>query len=574
MEDNVALIESVKIKIDKLLEEINSFEKIRFLGALGSLLDKVKIERDHLPNIVETSIEYGISMALASENNLEMVMPSAEDILKILNKLEEIRIDYIKYINAQEISVKYSDFEKRLRSKVIESTLTVRGEGYRLHVEEVFEELFGLHDDMLFDCYGFDAENILETINYIENGLKHNQVLYEESHRFFLEWLESQDSERLAETYGVGDPFALSKAFQIESGKGPSFKSVGEQFKFNENELEEEGKKVIRALSMKFGDDGDFLHPKFKALPLNDTLVSSKPILFDENTSSHYCFSPRILHRNLFSIAEGLIEKGDNSYYRDKYLGNGSKARSTYFEDKVSNLFSKIFPSYEIHKNLLYRDTEQYEIDILIEGEDCIYLIEVKSGLFSNAAKRGAIDNLKSDLKDFVGYAATQVSRTEDFILNGGDNFFYYKNGREIHVDNRKKIFKIVVSFASIIGITNQLFMLSELGVIHEKKAFPLAISVFDLMVLADIFDNNEEEFKKYLNSRIELYQEENFVINNEMDFLGLFISGDFNRIIELFNNNGAIQVESNYKEILDNYYNSLYNGGVVQKPEIVKPIG
>ncbi len=78
-------------------------------------------------------------------------------------------------------------------------------------------------------------------------------------------------------------------------------------------------KKVVEAITQDFGENVEFLNPKFQGLPLNDSLINQKPIIRYKN--EFYLFAFNILTRNLFDIAEFLIKNIDKKYYKEKYLG-------------------------------------------------------------------------------------------------------------------------------------------------------------------------------------------------------------------------------------------------------------
>ena len=561
------LYESIKQDIDSLIQQINSFEKIRLLGGIGgSINGGIQFLKPTLPNIIETSIEYAESIALALDNDPGLPIPDAENISGILGSLKSVREKYIEYISTENNVTKYTALEQQLRAKVIEKTLTVRGESYDVLVEEVFLELYDQHRDFFLKHYGFAPEAILDTIDYIEEGVKANQILVKQEHQIFLKWFKQQDMKRLAREYGSGNPFLPSIAYQKETGKRPSFKSIDEQFRFVESELTDEQIHILRTLSIQFGENKGFLDPRFPGWPLNDSVVNRKPILFDTQTSSYYCFSTRILHRNLFNITEGLIERADKAYYENVYRSKKQKGKSTYFGQKVFQLFSHIMPSYPIYTNLKYE--RDGEMDVLIVGRKYTYLVEVKSGSLTNEARRGAIDRLRTDLKKLIQEAATQAARTEEFIRSNPAPSFRLEKNQILEIDKNKPTIKIIVSFASITGITNQLANLAKMGFVSDQHDFPLAISIFDLMGISDVFENNEADFLDYLQARVLLYTEENLIVDDEMDFLGLFLSRDFKKVIKTLKRGERVQIGSEHRNKLDIYYQALYGNKPVKKPK------
>ncbi|MBC7749814.1 MAG: hypothetical protein H7Z76_14785 [Methylotenera sp.] len=210
-EERVKLFNEIKEDIETLINTINSFEKIRLLGALGiTPFNNIQHTRPTLPNIIETSIEYALSIALSSPNNIKSIIPSAENMLDVLGKLEKVREKYMEYILTEVNTSRYENSQQLLRKSVIENTLTIRGENYKIHIEEVFVELFKEHTDLFLENYGFDPQTILETVYYIENSIN-NKVIVNQEHKKFIKWLKGlkkEDKKRHEIIYGnrIGEP--------------------------------------------------------------------------------------------------------------------------------------------------------------------------------------------------------------------------------------------------------------------------------------------------------------------------------------------------------------------------------
>ena len=92
--------------------------------------------------------------------------------LDVLSKLEKVREKYMEYILTEVNTSRYKNSQQLLRKSVIENTLTVKGENYKIHIEEVFVELFKEHTDLFLENYGFDLQTILETVYYINTSLQ------------------------------------------------------------------------------------------------------------------------------------------------------------------------------------------------------------------------------------------------------------------------------------------------------------------------------------------------------------------------------------------------------------------
>ena len=130
--------------------------------------------------------------------------------LDVLSKLEKVREKYMEYILTEVNTSRYKNSQQLLRKSVIENTLTVKGENYKIHIEEVFVELFKEHTDLFLESYGFDLQTILETVYYIENSIN-NKVIVNQEHKKFIKWLKGlkkEDKKRHEMIYGnrIGEP--------------------------------------------------------------------------------------------------------------------------------------------------------------------------------------------------------------------------------------------------------------------------------------------------------------------------------------------------------------------------------
>jgi hypothetical protein len=306
----------LKHDVSVAINEINQYEKIRLIGGIASFKSYGVKGNHSLPNIEETTTEYVMSIALASSNNSKLQMPSAEELASIYAALARIREKYITYIlESNDVNPLSISKIQNLRVKAMEKALTIRGIGYRIHIEEIFLELFAIHGDFLMNHFNFKASDILDFIYNIEDFLVENRIKVREAHKEFLSWFEKQDFNRLSYMYGVGDSFLPSKIYQLETGYVPEFAEVHDQYRLLISEMAESQKSFVEKISMQFEDNVKFLDPKFASLPLNDTLINSKPILYNNTDGTYYCFLPDLLHRNIFDIVEVLINSADSNYY-------------------------------------------------------------------------------------------------------------------------------------------------------------------------------------------------------------------------------------------------------------------
>ena len=436
-------------------------------------------------------------------------------------------------------------------------------------MEEVFTELFGLHDPLLQNHFGFVTGDVLATLKQIERGLIRNQEKLQIIHRQFLSWIEQQNSDEIFQTYGRVTPY---DAFRRETGL--SMLTPAEQYKFNLKELSESQVNVVKNLSLTFGENSAFLNPAFNAEPLNDTLVTTKPIVHD-GRDSYYCFSTLMAHRNLFTIGEALIRQADTTYFAKTYLGKSFSSRGSYVERKAIECLRRMVTDGDAYLNLKYDvpdgkgpigATKEVELDGLLVSPTTLYLVEIKSGGLSNAARRGAIRQLSSDVKKVITEAVEQVNRAERYILDQDAPQFRTEEGRLIIVDKSKPIIKIAASLSTIIGLTTQLQVVQDLALLPVQTRFPWLITLFDLLVFADLFVGNEASLLDYLSWRLPLYERAKFSAMDELNLLGLFHSPQRDAINQKVLDGHSLQLSS-FTAKIDRYYTHLYLGEEAQRP-------
>ncbi len=161
-----------------MITQINKFDKIYVIGGLGSRLiksvptlynqfleiydrtDKTEIQKDeliHKDDNIEVLLEYVISIATATPNANQNIIPTQKDIEDIYQQLIKIKIN----INYWELSADNpkdgNEFDHWLRTNVMQNTINVRGDGYHTHIQEIFQEVFLPFDGFLQQYYGFNS---------------------------------------------------------------------------------------------------------------------------------------------------------------------------------------------------------------------------------------------------------------------------------------------------------------------------------------------------------------------------------------------------------------------------------
>jgi hypothetical protein len=556
----------IRSRIEKVVEAINSYDKIFVLGGISSYASQ-KMRFDETDDgASEIIMEYCQSISLAT-NNISTLRPNADNLKEIFESLMQIKSDMLNYYAIEHLEDKYTKTESDVRFKMIGETLCVRGEGYLKHIEELFVEMLSPHDEFFLKHYAFRPSDIIDTFNELESS-------------FCL---------RLGTPNGMPDPFFIQKLKKWNEKKNDKENYPYDFLKENPGIAIEDGhpicypinwlpyhdklfrirfinetqKKVGEALSMKFGDNEIFA--KYSSYePINETEIFNNPII--KSDEDFYLFSMNIAARNYFSIAQYLIKKADSNYYNQFFCGSSSSiSRDNFIEKKVLSLFKKMLPNVEFHSNLKYKYHEdglelkcakttesKYELDILGISESATYVIEVKAGVAEKGTKRGAIKTVKSDLRKIIGDAICQSYRAYRHILLSENSFFNDDKGKEILPINRKNVFRISVSFSYVGSIISSLNELKDFNVIDKSAEFAWAINIFDLIPFSELIVS-EDQFIDYLSKRIPMYEDKRLSHIDEMNMLGLYFENDL-KIDPAFKNSSSVYLNA-YKDDIDNYF-------------------
>lgn len=334
-------LENINKSIERIIEIFQNNNSLKILGGLAS----IQIANQFNPQddgLSEVTLELGLSFATAIPN-LSKNDPLPDTINELIDLLIAVRHGYCNYIITETVTNKYPELEGKLRVKTILEALYIRGEGYTEHIYSIFSELFNGHDDFLRNNYGFSSKEILETVLQLEdsffcrlilpNGLPHHAI-----HSRFNLWTQNKnksdiENERkhFIDIFGEENPDLIIENKKI-CGFGIADISNSDQlfkvrFRYNFQ------KTVVDEISQALGDNHEFLNPEFKGLPLNDSKITTNPVIKLNN--EYYLFAFALLTRNLFSITERLIERADSNYYKSKYLGNKySLSRDNFLEYK------------------------------------------------------------------------------------------------------------------------------------------------------------------------------------------------------------------------------------------------
>ena len=597
------LKDEIKIAIDL----INRYDKIYVLGGLGARLlqaspnlynqfmeiytgaDKEHAEQEKIleDDEIEVLLEYSMSIASASPNSNAGNIPTSENIDEIRLQLSKIKHNVGFYEMSADNPTGGTEFDHWLKLRVMEDALHVRGDGYHSHIAEVYKETFAPHDGFLNQFYGFTSADLYEEVQRLDLLVASkigNAFGGGLSHKRFTECDKEVGQEAIMkEMMATGKhfirQFTEANPDLFEDGNPDHITGVSFDYIKGYNRLfwvipkTEKEKKIFKLLSHQFGDNATFLQGKFGGFPLGDSVIQTKPLI--KVGEKYFCFSINISFRNIFDITANLLQSADAVYYEQKFRGNTSAiSRDNYIELKAKQLFEKFLPTVQFYHSLDYNIIEdgiakKPELDILGVSNDTLYIIEVKAGELNKKHRRGAILGLKDRLKDTVNEGSYQCYRAEKFIADNANPEFTYvdrNQRRTLTIDKSKnyQIIKISVTYEHLSTVSVNLKYLIESGVLSAAYKWTWIVSLYDLMIFADLIES-EADFKEYLQNRLGLYERNDIEFHDEIDILGYFFENLFPLKAE--KENEKIFMLS-YKDDIETYY-TRKNVGM---PRMIKP--
>jgi len=577
-ENRPKVYDEIKDLINQTVDKINSYDKILVLGGIASYGYMKMLIDESDDGKYETTIEYCQSIATATPNLNKGKVPTPEILKEIYELLITIRSHFAAYYAVEHVTGKHSEIQSDLRYHMIAETLYIRGEGYLTHIRQLFIEMFSPHDVFFEKHYGFKSKDILDTFDKLEesyvcrlmmpNGRPH-PVQTAKLHKW-MEKNKGKVTRQMIESGAYLNEFTKEHPEVIVHNNGVILYPLNQINTYDGlykiRHYNETQKKVTTALALKFEGNKVFAEPeKFKYEILNKSEIYANPIIQDDNDNL-YLFSMNIAARNYFLISQSLIQKADPHYYQHSFLGNRIQiTKDEFIEQKVLSLFKKMLPNTEFHKGVFYTFANptinlkcanaadgRYELDILGISKNATYLIEVKAGLVSDGAKRGALSSIKTDLSGIIGDAICQSYRASLYLNESKSPSFETSDSNMVQPINLENVFRISISFSYVGSLIASLTKLQEFGVIDTNSNFAWTVNIFDLIPFTELMPS-EEMFIDYLSKRLPLYNDKRLVNIDEMDMLGLYFDNDL-KIDKAFKNSTTVQLNQ-YKKDIDNYF-------------------
>lgn len=551
-------MDEIRQLIDEIEACFHKYDSIQLMGAIGLrlLANLPNMERQFYQDVcgievkydeaAETIAEYAMNFGLSMPNDGKAV-PTDEIADWLYNSLKKQRDAYAIADMPND-----GDSEKWFTWIAHSNLISVRGDGYMVHFEEVFNEMFVPHTAFFEAEYGFSVQQFLDFCTHIEERIickigNQNEIYgasllherwkkWEEEHFGDLNnpnYFENRDFSKgmFGEFFEANPDVGHTEDFQQFLLFAPGDYTMSDRifWVYPQNQAEAN---ILEALSSRFGDNAAFIKEgEYKGNIMNGKCIFDRPILKDGK--KYYCFTPLLVYRNLFLIAENLIKKNPR-YYNEKFAANTApESRDNYVERKVKSQFEKFLPGVKLYSSVTYPITvngksERAELDILGVSDYATYIIEVKAHELTHKDRVG-IKGLKDKFLGSVTEACRQSERAKTYIATVESPVFGSKEG-EVKIDRNKPVFKIAVTFQHYAVLLGHMQGLLDLGLMEEEHRNTWIVSLYDLMVVSD-YCKDEREFLLYLYLHNDIASK-NISWKDELDIFGQYLNNNLAQTI------------------------------------------
>ena len=489
------------------------------------------------------------ALSLTKERNYEpkpFIENAPFNLKKLINEIKNLL--ELKFFDIPEEVKTEKDLEMhKLRVDFMVDTMAVRGWCYKHQLEKMLIDLCKGIDKEFFKIFGFHPHFIFEIISKLIQNVNLKLRQHQENIKQFV---NQKDYDSVFSTYEKVFPNVTKstkegreKLFQFFRRDLKQLKAVlishsdlflYKIFTFSIEDIDEylEGKLdknhiafIMDRLSLTFGD---LENENIEHFILNNP-VQKKPFIkidgLEENDKQlYYCSILGTVEYLQLEILESFIK--DYPSINQKF----SKVKAKYLEKSVKNLFDNNFSDAIIFQNVYWFDdkNDQHETDLVVSINDFLFIVESKSGLLTESAKRGATERLFKNLKDLIEEPSYQASKFIKYV-NSQENqiVIYDKKKRKQFFPKPKYIIPLGVTLSQFGVNSTILKKLIKLELFEKVEGITSSINLNDLEVVFEVLESVPQKIH-YLQRRKEIEDSLEFV-GDEIDLLSMYLENGFN---------------------------------------------
>lgn len=560
--------EEIRVKAEKLVELVKHYNPYDiicnifiFIRNIQSLSDDEDVLSDIDKMKTQFCIEllYGIITCISKEDfkNNEFKENVIYEIMYICEELFKLKSEAITSIMIhKEINNKYQDyiFNDFIR-------LDITGKRY-----DFFEKVH--HKNTLKTVFKYVEEKYFVDEQSLLNGIEDLKTK-----TFFGLNKAIEKIDKIMSVNSIDDINNISDELREEVLN--AFSEMFDLDNFDVIKITNWPKEFVSIFSAEVGENIinlyniDFL----KIIKLQN-IINIKPIIIIED--KYYCIRiPRLLD-NFDKILLKQLYK-DYEKEKQKIIKFFSKNIENYTKDMFSNIFQKKAEYYQ--NNYYKKDGNIIENDLIIELEDYLIIVEIKSGNFTPDLAYENVDSHIVTLNNLVSKAGSQISELEKALLENGELKIYDSNKKgakiktTLNKNKYKDIFKIAITFE---GFNEIAARAEKIGFISLNSNI-IVCSIDDLEVYGDFFKKQPVNFINFLKNRTISTNNKLINLNDELDHLGLYLecanySMLVNEIVREYKKIDMMWFDD-FRTPIDDYYKGKFFGDEVEKPRLYYPL-
>ncbi|RAI14898.1 MAG: hypothetical protein DKM22_06805 [Candidatus Melainabacteria bacterium] len=559
------IIENIKNLVNDIRILIGTFHPLRLLQCcymkaglvlIHSINEKISSPNHftHEDNMILKMTSYIQSMLMSDSTLKEQDLLEISDFneqnweqlyskVSILYEIINLDFHIAHHARNSKIDKDLDDEEEKLYVQAQQIWTNITGKRYYYFEKYYLEQLLSIHNDIFEKTFGITIQNFIDGIDKIGQS-----IIFELGHVF-------NNAHKIMDKYPDIDN---------ENVPQDAVDTMTEFYnKFIDFDLFDVGKitnfpvKLLDQLSFAIGEEQDFLNGDYAGTPLNTLSTKIRP--FIKIDRKYYCFDQHVLFDNLYRIVKRII-----LYNNPNYFESWNEKQKIASEQFCLNLFGKILPNAEIFQNIYTRcyinksDKKDWrENDILIIYDDQLLVIEVKAGAFSPISPTYDFTAFKKSINELLSKPVKQGEKFLETFFKDKTINIYDKDKNKLKTLKHSDYNDITICSVSLDDFTNftaKSHLLKSLG--FQLPKYPVwSLSIDDLLVFSDLFENNPTQFFHFLSNRVGILKTDSDY-QNEMDHLGLYFEkNDYSYLIAQENTKISI---SSFSEQIDNYYQRI----------------
>jgi hypothetical protein len=470
----------------------------------------------------------------------------------------------------------------RLRFLSLSESLLVRYSAYHHHLVETLLGIFSPIKLEMENSLGFnisDAIGILEGVDGIRflklyqrraEAIEYEQKLREAAkdyrHRKRAEESGTEFPKELLEKV-TKEKSSVSKKMIRNMVTAWTFYTLGETLSFTVDELAgftQLPSEKIAAFLNRFSLTFEGIEERYRR-PAPTHPLMRKP--FIKHGNQYLCPVPQSAYWAIRPEIEDLWNpQSKTSIVKDDGIWQKyQKVRADYVESAAIQYLNdalKFATSYQgVKYDLVNERGEKVEaeLDGLLLLDTAIFLVEAKSGMLTEQARRGAKKGMKDDVERLVEEAHAQALRAKKYIQTAEKPVFRLSNGQSIVIDKSKhnEIYLITVSLDDLSVFVTNTNLLRDLGFLKGGE-YPWAVSLTDLKVISEIAEFSSQ-FVHYIQRRLHLIELGWVNAHDELDWFGHYLlEGLYFDNLKKKKDDKFIYNLLSYSWIFDDYYSSV----------------